>query len=117
MVVVQTLAHQEEMNIKLAAHWLWYSVKIPHPRIGADVTVPAVRSICALRDAEGTYDDPSTPTIDDRNWPRTFDAINEYFQNSLGMTNIPLAYISREHVKPMEGEEKTWNDALDQTID
>ena len=53
------------MNIKLVAYWLQYSEKISHPRIGADVTVPVVRSIRALQDAEGTYDDPSAPTIDD----------------------------------------------------
>ena len=106
-----------EMNIKLAAYWLWYSEKISCPRVGADVTVPAVRSIHALRDAEGTYDDPSTPVIDDRNWPRTFNAIDEYFWNSFGMTNIPLAYVTREHVELMEGEEDTWDDPLDQMID
>ena len=33
------------------------------------------------------------------------------------MTNIPLAYIMREHVEPMEGEEDTWDDPLDQMID
>ena len=59
------ISHQAEMNIKLAAYWLWYSEKISRPRIGADVTVPVVRSIHALRDAEGTYDDPSAPTIVD----------------------------------------------------
>ena len=111
------ISHWAEMNIKQAAYWLWYSEKISRPRIGADVTVPVVRSICAIHDAEGTYDDPSTPTIDDQNWPRTFDAIDEYFQNSFGMTNIPLAYVTREHVKPMEGEEDTWDDPLDQMID
>ena len=46
--------------------------------------------------------------INDRNWPRTFDAIDEYFRNSFGMTNIPLVYITREHVELMEGEEDTW---------
>ena len=93
MAVVQTLA-----IFKLAAYWLWYSEKISCPRNGADVTVPVVRSIHALRDAECTYDDPSAPTIDDQNWPRTFDAINEYFKNSFSMTNIPLVYVIREHV-------------------
>ena len=66
------ISHRAEMNIMLAAYWLWYSEKISHPRIGADVTVPVVRSIDALHDTEGTYNDPSTPTIDDQNWPRTF---------------------------------------------
>ena len=66
---------------------------------------------------EGNYDDPSAPTIDDQYWPRTFDAIDEYFRNSFGMTNIPLAYVTREHVKLMEGEEDTWDDPMDQMID
>ena len=109
--------HRAEMNIKLAAYWLRYSENISCPRIGADVTVAVVRSIRALQDAEGTYDDPSTPMIDDRNWPRTFDAINEYFRNLFSMTNIPLAYVTREHVELMEGEEDAWDDPLDQMID
>ena len=111
------ISHWAEMNIKLAAYWLQYSEKISHPKIGADVTVAVVRSIHALCDAEGTYDDPSATTIDDRNWPRTFDTIDEYFRNSFGMTNIPLAYVTREHVEPMEGEKDTWDHPLDQRID
>ena len=111
------ISHRAEMNIKLAAYWLQYSEKISHPRIGADLTVPVVRSIRALRDAEGTCDDPSAPTINDRNWPRTFHAIDEYFQNSFGMTNIPLAHVMREHFELMEGEEDAWDDPLDQMID
>ena len=55
--------------------------------------------------------------IDDRNWPRSFDAIDEYFRNAFVMTNIPLAYVTREHIKPMEGEEDNWDDPLDQMID
>ena len=55
--------------------------------------------------------------IDDRNWPRIFNPIDEYFWNSCGMTNIPLAYIMREHINPMEGEEDSWDDPLDQMID
>ena len=42
------ISHQMEMNIKLAAYWLWYSEKISLPRIGADVPVPVVRFIRAL---------------------------------------------------------------------
>ena len=42
------ISNRVEMNIKLAAYWLQYSEKISHPRIGADVTVPVVRSIHAL---------------------------------------------------------------------
>ena len=59
------ISHQAEMNIKLAAYWLWYSEKISCLRIRADVTAPVVRSIHALRDAKGTYDDPSVLTIND----------------------------------------------------
>ena len=55
--------------------------------------------------------------IDDRNWPRTFDTIDEYYWNSFSMTNIPLAYVTREHVEPMEGEEDNWDHCLDPMID
>ena len=39
------ISHWVKTNIKLAAYWLWYSENISHPRIGADVTVPVVRSM------------------------------------------------------------------------
>ena len=52
------------MNNNLAAYWHWYSENISRPRIGADVTVPEVRSIHTLRDAKGTTDDPFAQTID-----------------------------------------------------
>ena len=43
------ISHWAEMNINLAACWLQYSAKISHLRIGAVVTVSAVRSFVLFK--------------------------------------------------------------------
>ena len=41
-------------------------------------------------------DSPSVPTIDPKNWPKTMDALQDYFHCVLGDTKAPLAYVIRE---------------------
>jgi hypothetical protein len=41
-------------------------------------------------------DPPSAPTIDSKNWPKTIDALQDYFSSVLGETKAPLAYVIRD---------------------
>ena len=54
--------------------------------------------------------------INERDWPKIFDGIDDFFHNCYGTTNIPLAYIIRKDSMPKEGEETDWDDPLDGTI-
>ena len=55
--------------------------------------------------------------INERDWPKTFDGIDEFFHNCYVTTNIPLAYILRKDSAPKEGEEIDWDDPLEQMIE
>ena len=44
-------------------------------------------------EAEVNYEDVVARMIDDKNWLKTTDALNEYFWNTYGITKIPLLYI------------------------
>ena len=52
-----------------------------------------------------------------RDWPKTFDGIDEFFHNCYRTTKIPLAYIIRKDSTPKEGEETDWDDPLEQMIE
>jgi hypothetical protein len=41
-------------------------------------------------------DPPLAPTIDPKNWPKTMDALQDYFSCVLGETKAPLAYVIRD---------------------
>ena len=68
-----------------------------------------------MRDSDGNWDDPNAPIINERDWPKTFDGIDEFFRKCYG--SIPLAYIIRKETTPKEGEETDWDDPLEQMIE
>jgi hypothetical protein len=39
------------------------------------------------------------PIINEKGWPRTMEAIREFFGSVLGETGVPLAYVVRENVE------------------
>ena len=55
--------------------------------------------------------------INERDWLKAFDGIDEFFCNCYGSTNIPLACIIRKDSTPKEGEETDWDDPLEQMIE
>ena len=76
----------------------------------------AIHTIWDLHDSDGNWDDPKAPIINERDWPKTFDGMDEFFRKSYGITSIPLAYIIRKHTTPKEEEETDWDDPLEQMI-
>ena len=98
------VSQRAETNMQLAS----YTVRHYH-RISRAVTVNTMNptSIRRLRELKIKEDKregspPSAPTIDPKNWPKTIDAIQDYFSCILGETKAPLAYIIRDDaaVKP-----------------
>ena len=55
--------------------------------------------------------------INETDWPKTFDGIDEFFRKCYGITSIPLAYIIRKDPTPKEGHETDWDDPLEQMIE
>ena len=55
--------------------------------------------------------------INERDWPKTFDGIDEFFRKGYGITSTPLAYIIRKDPTPKEGEDTYWDEPLEQMIE
>lgn len=87
-----------ENNLKLACFYLRHQDRIHRDSVTNNITLVTVRALRALREHESNYDNPSEPpTIDDKNWPKTMEAIREYLASSLGSSSkLPLAYIIRD---------------------
>jgi hypothetical protein len=88
-----------ETNLKLASFWLRHQAKVSRTVAAADIMLAAVRLLRELKDSEDNADpkvDP--PLINDKDWTKTMEAIEEHLRSHLGETNIPLSYVVREEV-------------------
>ena len=111
------IGQRAQKNINLATYWLHHSERISRARQPADITVVNVCSIRALRDTEDNYEDATPPIIDEKDWPRTMDALREYFCNTYGITKIPLLYVVREEEASRDEPEGHCEDPMMQMID
>ena len=65
----------------------------------ASVTLETIRTIRELREFESMYKNPDElPVINPKDWPKTMEAIDEYFRSVLGERKIPLAYVICKNV-------------------
>lgn len=83
-------------NLKLMCFLLRFKERTSRPIVPADITVDSVRALIGYRQWEEKHEDPDTPELTFKDWPRTIEVIEEYLRACLGTTKIPLAYIIRE---------------------
>jgi hypothetical protein len=87
-----------EENLKLAAYLVRHKRRIRRPATVAAITIEAVRKFKEMKAAEESHKDPTEkPIINDKNWQRTLDDVEEYLHNHLGQTHIPLSYVVRKN--------------------
>jgi hypothetical protein len=87
-----------EINMQLASYVVRH-----HNRISRVINIAAMnptlirclRELKLKEDARG-QDPPTAPKIDAKNWPKTMDAIQDFFTCVLGETKAPLAYVIRD---------------------
>jgi hypothetical protein len=64
-----------------------------------DVTLAAVQAFTEMREYELNHTNPEMkPMIDDKDWPKTFKSIEQYFCLKCSELHIPLAYVIHEQV-------------------
>jgi hypothetical protein len=83
------------MNIKLTLFYVWHRLTWISCccKIGT-ITVDAICSLRELSESEDMHKDPYLkPKIDNRDWPKTMEAIDDYLGRVLGKENLPLAYV------------------------
>ena len=102
----ENVSLRAENRIKLAAHWLRHQVRVSRTVAITDITLANIRTVRDLKDTEESYDnDPSPPTVDAKDWPKTMESIEEYFCGLHGVSNIPLGYIIRKEETVPEGDD------------
>ena len=86
-----------ENNLKLAAYFLRHRKRVSRPVVAADITLVNVCTLRDLRNSEESYKAPSeVPSVNDKDWPKTIEAILDILRTTLGEDMIPLAYVVRE---------------------
>ena len=93
--VVSTRA---ETNLKLMCYFLRYRRSTSHDTEAAVITLNAVRSMKTHKDWEVNHVDVEALEINNKDWARTFEAIDEWLRGCLGeFSKIPLAYVIRDN--------------------
>ena len=105
-----------EENLKLLSYYIRHLERVSRtPNIGS-ITRTTVRKLRELRAAEANHENPSiTPKIDDRNWAKTLEGLEEYLRGHLGETKVPLAYVLRpDPTIPDEADDPSTTEAESQ---
>ena len=106
------LSVRAEMSIVLASYYVTHRVdRISRACEIGTVTLEAVRTLRQLRDSEKEHKDPDTrPTVDDRDWAKTFELIDDHLGECGGELGLPLAYVTRrEAAVPAEADDPAEN--------
>jgi hypothetical protein len=86
-----------ETYLKLTAYFLCHRGRISHPVMAAEITIPTVRRMWAIRDHKEAHKTPTeAPKFNEKYVVKAFNALDAYLCESLGETKIPLAYVTRD---------------------
>ena len=71
---------RSERNLKLACFWLRHRRRISRVMMPADTALDNVRSLTELKEFEDDHSEPTeAPVINEVDWPKTFEAVDEHF--------------------------------------
>ena len=108
-----------ETNLKLMCYFLRYRRSTSRDTEAAVITLDAIRSLKTHKDWEANHVDVAAPEINDKDWARTFKAIDEWLRGCLGeFSKIPLAYVIRdsEAITADPVAPATWPSRVDEMI-
>ena len=88
-------------NLKLAVYYCRHMTRTSRLFAAATVTTAIIRPLKPLRDEELAHTAPTeTPSINPKNWPKTLEALFEFFSCHLGVNKAPLSYVIRTEEDP-----------------
>ena len=89
-----------EQNLKLTAYYVRHRGRISRPVVIPEITSALVRGFKNLKETEEDHKDPTDkPTINERNWVKTLEEIEEFLRNHLGHHKTPLSYVVRKDIE------------------
>ena len=75
-----------EFNLQLAVYFLRHKRRVSRPVLIGDVTLPSIRALRTIRDAEAKHQNPTVvPKIDPKDWPKTIEGIQDYLRRLSGI--------------------------------
>ena len=111
------ISARAENNIKLAAYFLRFKECTSRAPDAASITLGNVQSLLDHKKWEETHDNVDAPTLDEKDWPHTIEAIEEWFRGCLGdSSKIPLAYVIRTDEDPAGDPAAGWASKADELI-
>ena len=92
------MSQRAETNMQLAFYTVRHHNRASRVTNVGAMNLTLIRHLRELKIKEDARisDPPAVPKIDAKNWPRTMDAIQDYFTCVLGKTKAPLAYVIRD---------------------
>ena len=106
-----------ENNIKLAPYFLRFKECTSRAPAAASITLGNVHSLLDHKKWEETHDDVDAPTLDEKDWPHTIEAIEKWFRGCLGDSlKILLAYEIRTNEDPAGDPVAGWASKADELI-
>ena len=88
-----------ESNLKLTCYFIMHKLdRVSREITREDVTLENVKALKDLKKEQDEWKAPDKdnyPTIMKKNWPHTFDELNEFMADFVGKSGIPLEYVIR----------------------
>ena len=111
------ISARAENNIKLAAYFLRFKERTSRAPDMASITLGNVCSLLDHKKWDETHDNVHAQTLDEKDWPCTIKAIEEWYRGCLGdSSKIPLAYIIRTEEDPAVDPAAGWASKADELI-
>ena len=98
-----------EKQLKTMAFYLQYKARTSRNVTPADITEANVNAYAHYKEWEENQEASEMPELNDKDWSKTFDAIDTWISDHLGITKIPLAYITRDNVEVPAGPDPATN--------
>ena len=101
---VSTMA---QSNLKLATFWIMHRLeRVQRSTAPSDVTRAAIDPFMWQQKTKDTYEAPTEPPkIDENNWAKTIEAMDEWLHLIPGECRLPLAYMLRKDIGLPEDED------------
>jgi hypothetical protein len=101
---VSTMA---QSNLKLATFWIMHRLeRVQRLMAPSDVTHAAIDTFTRQQKTEDTYEAPTEPPkINERNWAKTMEAMDEWLRLIPGERRLPFAYVFGKDISLPEDED------------
>ena len=108
-----------EHNLKLACYYLQYHACVSCPVTAIGIMLDHVRTLHNHKEGKGKQEDSEALEINDKDWPKTLEAIKQWLSTCMGVTKILLAYVVRDDEVPPAADDDpatSYNDIWEELI-